>query len=796
MGDRIDVTASNGAIGVNYGTVIIGEGPRRLALSSGCTPLPTQPLPSQYLVARHEVVDFAGRDDLLADLAAWATSDHIVRVRLLTGPAGAGKTRLGQAWVRACRVRGEVAGFLDDALEPAVIDALAEADGAVVIDYAETRSGLGALLTRLARRRDEGRPGRLRVLLFARGIGDWWRLATRDDAALALVQDHEPHDLPPITDRAAEFSRAAAFFQVCRGWATRPPPPDLSDAHYGRPLYLHLAAWLAGEGERLDLAEDLPGRLLNHEAKYWLKRGGFDGRTDAPALAFELAMQAAVAALALRGGARNAAHLARVADAAPCALLPTLYPAPGLHVGPLQPDLLAEVLVLRHLQPEPEARIDAALAAAEAAELRTAFTLLARAEAHDAALAARAQAHLLSTDLDTRAPAALAALLALAERTAHATLGQRLARALEARGHPKLAARLEPALPWESVMLREVAVWVEQTLVPTRPPWWVRWFLPWRWKPERRAAGLHNLSKRLADLGCREEALAAITEAVRLRRRVARFSRGSEAKGWLANNLSTLGVHLSALGGREEALAATNEAVELYRTLAAARPDAFLPDLARSLNNLGSDLSDLGRREEALAATTEAVELRRTLAAARPDAFLPDLASSLNNLGATLSALGSREEALAATAEAVELRRTLAAARPDAFLPDLAGSLNNLGAMLSALGRREEALAATTEAVERYRTLAAARPDAFLPELARSVSVHGDVLAALGRDEEARQAADEALDLLWPFFERHPAAHARLMRALLNDCLTRHGDPPPPALAARQQRFADLTSPG
>jgi tetratricopeptide (TPR) repeat protein len=83
-------------------------------------------------------------------------------------------------------------------------------------------------------------------------------------------------------------------------------------------------------------------------------------------------------------------------------------------------------------------------------------------------------------------------------------------------------------------------------------------------------------------------------------------------------------------------------------------------------------LSALGRREEALAATAEAVELRRTLAAARPDAFLPDLASSLNNLGIRLSALGRREEALAATAEAVELRRTLAAARPDAFTPDLA----------------------------------------------------------------------------------------------------------------------------
>jgi tetratricopeptide (TPR) repeat protein len=72
-----------------------------------------------------------------------------------------------------------------------------------------------------------------------------------------------------------------------------------------------------------------------------------------------------------------------------------------------------------------------------------------------------------------------------------------------------------------------------------------------------------------------------------------------------------------------------------------------------SLNNLGTGLSGLGRREEAVAAAQEAVDIRRRLAAARPDAFLPDLAMSLNNLGARLSGLGRRDEAVAAAQEAV-----------------------------------------------------------------------------------------------------------------------------------------------
>jgi hypothetical protein len=42
--------------------------------------------------------------------------------------------------------------------------------------------------------------------------------------------------------------------------------------------------------------------------------------------------------------------------------------------------------------------------------------------------------------------------------------------------------------------------------------------------------------------------------------------------------------------------------VKIYRGLAAARPDAFLPDLATSLNNQSNRLSELGRREDALLA--------------------------------------------------------------------------------------------------------------------------------------------------------------------------------------------------
>jgi tetratricopeptide (TPR) repeat protein len=86
---------------------------------------------------------------------------------------------------------------------------------------------------------------------------------------------------------------------------------------------------------------------------------------------------------------------------------------------------------------------------------------------------------------------------------------------------------------------------------------------------------------------------------------------------------------LSDLGRREDALAAIQEAAQTYRELAAARPDAFRPDLAMALNNLSLRLSDLGRREDALAAIEEAAQTYRELAAAWPDAYLHELEQSL-----------------------------------------------------------------------------------------------------------------------------------------------------------------------
>ena len=62
------------------------------------------------------------------------------------------------------------------------------------------------------------------------------------------------------------------------------------------------------------------------------------------------------------------------------------------------------------------------------------------------------------------------------------------------------------------------------------------------------------------------------------------------------------------------------------------------------------------------------------MAAARPDAFRPDLATSLNNLAVLLAALGRAEEALDAI-QGPDIRRELATRWPDVYHHELEQSL-------------------------------------------------------------------------------------------------------------------------
>lgn len=726
---------------------------------------------SQLLVARHEVVPFAGRSDELDALDRWADDPEPVRVRLIHGPGGAGKTRLLVEWLKR-RATVELAGFLHGAIDGDTTAAIARARSAtIVIDYAETRAGLPTVLADLARRWAEARPGRVRVILLARNADDWWdALRLHSPEIDALLHDSpEPLGLPALVEsgrRPDEFMRAARVFAAQRRRSGPETPPDLSDGRFGRVLYLHMAALAAVDG--LDPSADrLLEGLLDHETRMWLRRADVDlGRAGAVG-AFVPAAEAILGAATLRGGladgprARDVSRRYAADGEALVGFLRTIYGGGDDGLNPLEPDLLGEALVARLLHGRLwPGWLTTAAAGASVSEMTHGFTVLGRVEMARPELGPGAFRALLASDVERRVEGAFAALLALGELTAHSSLGGLLAEALATHGTPELAHRFDGRVPRRTTMLREAAVWIERAVLDGEGATEER-------PGEARAGRLVNLAARLSAAGQWSDALSAAEEAVGIYRALA-ASRPDAVLPDLARGLDTLASARSGSGQRSAAASAVEEAVEIYRSLTA-RSSAFLPDLARGLNNLAKIETDLGRLEPAASAADGAVHIYRELVIREPEVFLPDLAMALNTLSGGLTGLGRRDGALSALEQAVAIRRALAASRPDAFLPEYARSLSNLATLLSQVERAEDALAASEEAVEAYRALAERQPEAFLPGLAIALDTWGTKLSGLGRWEAAASAAQEAVHAYREMAERQPdAGLPGLVRGLAN----------------------------
>ncbi|KAF7976989.1 hypothetical protein HWV62_4906 [Athelia sp. TMB] len=209
-----------------------------------------------------------------------------------------------------------------------------------------------------------------------------------------------------------------------------------------------------------------------------------------------------------------------------------------------------------------------------------------------------------------------------------------------------------------------------------------------------------------------------------------------------ANAFKDQSAALLDLGQRQEALAAITEATVLFRALAS-KDSAFNAELALSLRVLSSRLGDVGQKEEAFFAIEEAVELQRSLANEHSSEFNIELASSLNHLSNRHSRLDRHEEALLAIQESIDLYRTSMESQPEASRPGLAASLYNLSNRLSRYDLREEALVAIQEASNIYQQLATEKPSTY----ERSLSLCLTKLSRLngaGRGEDLEATGDAA----------------------------------------------------
>jgi tetratricopeptide (TPR) repeat protein len=730
---------------------------------------------------RTDVVPLLGREAVLDDLRRWTASKRDISIRVLTGGAGRGKTRLALELARELGEHGWLAGFAtDEALDrfrkqSRVAEWTWKAPTLVVIDYAAGRASqlhdwIGELVDRTS-----DTPLRLLLLERQARLEIGW-LSTvlgsgaddRSRAARALLDPCEPIELREIDDLAM---RRAIFASLAGRGKDLPVPPSGDDPEFDRrlrdekwagdPLFLMMAGLVAAETginnalalNRTDLATMIAQRELDRIGRIAASRGVDARDQQHPGFAARhMAVLATLAQGITLADVRkltqheldvlgSSADLNNVIDA----LRNALPRGSDAAVAPILPDVIGEAAiliwlgnagVLPNLGTEPLTCVRRVAATARPRVIQTLVRT-----AQDFAAAGRDEPVRWLESLSRARDIDLGVLMEIANE-----------------------------LPAETLALRELAADLAQQIVGR-----LRTRLAERTSEATDEQGqadlagsLNDLGVRLSGLGWHEEALAASQEAVDIIRRVVQ-SRSDAFLPALATNLNNFSIRLARLGRREEALSASQEAVDIRRRLEQGRPDAFLPELARSLSNLGNLLCDLGRHEEALAASRESGDIHRRLAQSLPEAFLPGLAGVLNNLGIRLSSLGRHEEALAASQEAADIYERLAQSRPDAFLPDFGRSLNNLSIRLSNLVRGEEALAASREAVDIGRRLAQSSPDAFTPDLAKSISVHSDSLAALDRHEEAARTASDALRTLLPYVRRYPESYEALARTVVAD---------------------------
>ena len=734
--------------------------------------LPEDPPPSALLLPRYRVVPFhtQGREEILAELDRWGDDEARVAVRLLHAEGGVGKTRLAIEWILQRRAAHWAAGFLPKDVPGNWFDRLwaLGQQVLVVIDYAESRSDLRAVISRMLRYSQNASTGklrRMRLLLLARNSGDWWQSLTQTDVALgAWLNATPPYKLPPLATEKSEreqvFQEAAERFSRLRGKAyVKRATVPLGDERFDRVLYLHMAALASVEGLPFE-ANTLMDVILDHEERFWEVRARQAEVTLSLQRSFARQM---VAAATLRGGLADSSAASRVASrllghASPpeeqelLLLLQRVYQRTGeasaVFLPALEPDLLGEGMVLRVASPvlqgdrPPADWIDRVFPAEDEPQaVGTGLEVLGRASASQPDGVRAWLERLLAGPLRPRARLALEAAKAVGQRTAFSALGHVLAERLRSDGDVELARELEvEGIPHQTVSLRKVAEWVSRTLLealPTSGPDEVL---------AQRARRLDDFGRRLRDLGRHQEALEVTREAVALYRGLEQRHSGKFAPD-LASSIDHLGGTLSELRRYGEALEALREAADSRRVLMRSNPAAFRADLAISLNNVALVLSYMGRNKEALGDAREAVAQSRILEQNQPAAFQPGLALSLNTLGLVFNGLGHHKEALEATREAAGIYRALARIHADAFASERAMSLGNLGNMLSELGLYEEALEPAREVVGLHRRLVRDNPEAFRLDLAKSLNNLGNRLSQLGQHEEALEATSEAVSL-------------------------------------------------
>lgn len=291
---------------------------QRVSIGTAVPPARNELGPAALLRPDQQVVGFVDRPEL-DRLREWCDAEAQPRVLLLTGAGGVGKTRLALQLASERESLGWACWFVRPGEEADAVSAVRAVQAGqvlLVVDYAETRSSLGSLLRAIA----EDPVGRLRVLMLARGGGEWWRQleASPDADVRSLATKAIQIVLMPLS---AETGTASDLFQgAVTAFANALGVPSPGRIEVEIPavpvpiLVLHAAALLAvldceerpqAGVVRVIADDDVLDALLGRERVFWLGAARTANLTGPDGLDSVLAAQA-VAVACLFGAADEA----------------------------------------------------------------------------------------------------------------------------------------------------------------------------------------------------------------------------------------------------------------------------------------------------------------------------------------------------------------------------------------------------------------------------------------------------------------------------------------------------------
>jgi tetratricopeptide (TPR) repeat protein len=732
---------------------------------------------SSILLATTRAIPLVGRESEIADLEKFLEVDplHPIRVRVMTGGGGSGKTRLALELCDRIKANWNAGFVTSTALERFFKQSNASDWGwqrptLLVLDYAASHAAI--LHDWLAELIDRAAPSHpLRILLLERHAnpqGGWHQAAFnpgggQSHGTRALLSPPEPVAIRPIVaslDRMAIVRNVLQLAEPQR--ATRllneqALEPQLAKSPWASdPLYLAMAALTMARGQttqvfdlnRLDLALEVAG----HEARR-IKNLAHGAKinddialhlcaciTVLGGIGYEEAMRLVGAECTASGLAVGLAP-AKVAD-----LLRLAYPDPldDERIAAIGPDLIGEAFLLQVWNNRRGADTFIRLFS---------YTFPDDPTGQDA-LCAMGNGKVVDSLVR------LVQDFSTADERPEAWFQQLIQ---HHRGVSHLLELIEAKVPAITVALSNINLRLAQFLSVlaqvdnTNSPH----------TPARRQL---SLAMAYAKTGQLEAALAPAQEAKELYRALLPQDI-DEVRNNYGSAVSTLSKILNELGRNEDALAEAQEAVKLFREMDTPRDDVPSYNLAMSLTYLAIVYCSLRRWRPALEAARESTSLFRKIDAQRASGAAADLANSVNSESNILSELGDGESALVAAEESVSICRALASQSRDAFEPNLAMALHTLARRLITVRRLEDARVAIEEAVQIRRSLSARQPAAFEVVLAKSLIVLAGVTEKSGDTHGALNYAHQAMRALRRHFMERPAAYGRLMEGIVREYL-------------------------